>query len=171
MASVNKDEIEALKARIIKSAINCSDQNSCWNWILSKQRNGYGQMKFQGKMHRAHRVSYMAFVGEIKAGLEVMHSCDNRQCVNPRHLSTGTHQQNMSEIATKGRTKRGSDHPSFGRPGRTGSQSSQSIPVEINGVAYGGHKEAERALNVAHGSVRYWIKTGKATVTGAANGK
>lgn len=165
MASVNK-----AADRIIASS-SIDKNTGCWEWNLSKQSNGYGQMKHEGKMKRAHRVSFEAFNGPIPCGMEVMHGCDNRSCVNPKHLSLGTHQNNMSDMVAKGRVRSGSDHLLFGRPRPAGAKSSQSIPVEINGVSYGGHKEAERALNVSHGSVRYWIATGKAKVIGVQNGK
>jgi hypothetical protein len=43
--------------------------------------------------------------GEIPEGLEVMHSCDNPACINPEHLSVGTHQQNIQDAVTRGRMK------------------------------------------------------------------
>ena len=165
MASVNK-----VADRIMASS-SIDQHTGCWEWSLSKQSNGYGQIKHEGKMKRAHRVSFEAFIGPIPFGMEVMHKCDNRGCVNPSHLVSGTHKDNMLDMRDKGRIKRGKNHPLFGRPGMIGSKSSQSIPVEINGVSYGGHKEAERALNVSHGSVRYWILTGKAKNIGVVNGK
>ncbi len=165
MASVNK------ATERIRASSSIDETTGCWEWNLSKQSNGYGQMKHEGKMKRAHRVSFEAFNGPIPSRMEVMHKCDNRGCVNPKHLSLGTHQANMIDMVEKGRVKRGQDHPLFGRAGLAGAKSSQSIPVEINGVSYGGHKEAERALNVSHGSVRYWVTTGKAKVIGAQNGK
>ena len=165
MASVNK-----VADRIMQSA-KVIDETGCWEWLLSKQKNGYGQIKHEGKMKRAHRVSFEAFNGEIPVGLEVMHTCDNRSCVNPKHLICGTHSENMKDIVAKSRQRRGENHPYFGKPGRIGSKSKQSKSVEINGVLFGSQKEAERALNVSHGSVRYWIKTGKAKSIGATNGK
>lgn len=42
--------------------------SGCWNWKLSKDKNGYGKAKVDRKDVRAHRLSWMAFRGEIPAG-------------------------------------------------------------------------------------------------------
>ena len=79
------------KLRAYIEARSIPEPNSgCWLWLLSLGNHGYGQGSapwFNGKrVDVAHRLSYMAFKGKIKAGDEVDHLCRNRSCVNPDHL-------------------------------------------------------------------------------------
>lgn len=83
----------------------------CWNWLRGKNEDGYGYVWHQGKMHRASRASYEAFIGLIEGGLLVLHKCDNRACINPDHLFLGTHQDNAVDRNAKGRQVQGERHP------------------------------------------------------------
>ena len=38
--------------------------DSCWLWTASKDRHGYGQFKLNGKVVRAHQVSWKIDKGE-----------------------------------------------------------------------------------------------------------
>ena len=81
------------------------DPNSgCWLWegALSKE-GGYGAAWGKGKCIRAHRLSYLTFVGPIPEGLVIMHKCDTPSCVNPGHLRAGTASDNMRDSGAKGR--------------------------------------------------------------------
>lgn len=79
--------------------------SGCWLWLGSIKKNGYGNMAFGGSFTQAHRVSYMAFKGEIPSGFVICHSCDNPSCVNPDHLWHGTYSDNMKDASKKGRNK------------------------------------------------------------------
>lgn len=82
----------------------------CWEWIGSKRPNGYGRFQAGARgssQLSAHRFSYELHKGRIPDGLLVMHTCDNRSCVNPDHLKLGTPLDNMQDMHAKGRAKPG----------------------------------------------------------------
>jgi hypothetical protein len=97
--------------RIMRSV--AIDGNGCWNWLLGKDRSGYGRMKVQlGSRDRfratsAHRYAYELFIGAIPHGACVLHRCDNRACCNPAHLFVGTQQDNIRDMHAKGRGPKG----------------------------------------------------------------
>lgn len=70
---------------------------SCWDWIASVDRIGYGSFGFKGKTEKAHRVSFLLCKGDIPNGSCVLHKCDNRKCVNPEHLYLGDMKRNMKD--------------------------------------------------------------------------
>src|SRR5690606_5888336 len=63
-----------------------------------------------GKAEGAHRLAYLAWVGDIPEGQVVRHNCDNRMCVNTAHLSLGTYKDNSEDMVDRGRSCRGEKH-------------------------------------------------------------
>ena len=57
----------------------------CWLWAACTSQ-GYGRLTFNKQSMDAHRASYELYVGPIPGGFCVLHSCDVRPCINPRHL-------------------------------------------------------------------------------------
>ena len=89
------------------SKVEKKEANECWNWQTGKGWNGYGQFFIDKKNIRAHRFSYeMHHNRKIAPGLIVMHTCDNRACVNPAHLVEGTARENIQDKVNKNRQAR-----------------------------------------------------------------
>jgi len=78
----------------------------CWEWTGPIDAYGYGRFYFSGRGHtevKAHRISLQICGTKVEKGQVVMHSCDNRLCVNPSHLGLGTHADNARDMWAKGR--------------------------------------------------------------------
>jgi hypothetical protein len=67
--------------------------------------HGYCYKQYQNKQVLAHRLAYAEAHGlnVFTMGGVVLHSCDNPRCVNPDHLTLGTHADNVADKISKGR--------------------------------------------------------------------
>jgi len=82
----------------------------CWEWNGYVSCWGYGRFHFSGFHHgmAAHRWAYISANGSIPRGKIIMHTCDNRKCVNPEHLRAGSQHDNIMDCSLKGRHFNGS---------------------------------------------------------------
>ncbi len=89
--------------------INVKTPAECWEWTASRNNRGWhGQWRAaSGKIELTHRAAWRLMVGEIPAGLFVLHKCDNPLCCNPSHLFLGTQSDNMKDMWGKGRARPG----------------------------------------------------------------
>lgn len=89
----------------------------CWLWNDGLNPSGYGVLGLKGRNQRAHRVSFEEFNGPIPEGMQVLHRCDIKSCVNPMHLYVGTVQDNANDRmkAGKGRAPR-VEYCKYGHP-------------------------------------------------------
>ena len=88
------------------------DEDSCWEWQGTLDKNGYGTIEVKGVTFRAHRLAYEIQTGEsIPEGLVVRHYvCDNPKCCRGSHLRVGTYKDNTQDMITKRRHSYGENH-------------------------------------------------------------
>ena len=79
--------------------------NGCHEWTGCLMPNGYGQFHKDGKTAYAHRVAFELAYGQPED--YVLHTCDNRKCVNPEHLFAGSYYDNMDDMVAKQRQAHG----------------------------------------------------------------
>ncbi len=76
--------------------------DGCHLWTGAVGQGGYGNTYFEGKYVNVHRLIAGAVKGDV-----VRHTCDVKLCCNPHHLIIGTQQDNIDDMVSKGRQKKG----------------------------------------------------------------
>lgn len=122
--------------------------DGCWEWTGSVTVDGYGMININGRMQRAHRVSWGWANGPIPNKMVVDHRCTNPPCVNPEHLRVVTNSQNMQH-----RTGAQKNNGSSGVRGVYWSKRHKAwrVQVKLNGRSYSGgyHPTVEAAERAA----------------------
>jgi hypothetical protein len=108
-------------------AVDHGYSSPCWIWTGYRDRDGYGVVCRGGiNKLRIHRISHIAHVGPIPAGMVIDHLCAQTSCWNPDHLEAVTSSENSRRMVER--------HPEFAdalrsmRPERTNFPPEQRRP-------------------------------------------
>lgn len=116
--------MKTLQERFWSKVNKTQSVDDCWEWNAAIGSDGYGVFHWdtkpketrsptetRSKLIKAHRASILLdgrsapeYTGKAD-GFEILHTCDNKRCVNPNHLEIGTHLQNIRDYHTRGKLK------------------------------------------------------------------
>ena len=104
--------------------------DECLHWPFSRDLRGYGTLGYYGRTHRAHRLMCELANGPPPTPKHLAaHSCHNRICVNPKHLSWQTNSQNQLSRRENGTSKTAR----FGRGGHVLTPEQRTRVRELDG--------------------------------------
>ena len=94
------------------SKVDRRSDSECWNWLGVVNNQGYGSIWINNQSYRVHRIAYYIYYKKDPNTFLICHSCNNKSCVNPKHLSLGTHSDNNQyAYDTNMNTQLGEIHP------------------------------------------------------------
>lgn len=86
--------------------------DDCILWPFGTDQTGYGQMKAEGERWIASHFMCRKAHGEPPSPIhQSAHSCGNRPCINPNHLSWKTPKENDADKIVHGTALRGERNP------------------------------------------------------------
>lgn len=83
-----------------------ANADGCWICTSHRKTKGYPTIQTNGKAEQMSRFIYRHFIGQIPENHVIRHKCDNRACINPDHLETGTTLDNMQDKVDRNRQAR-----------------------------------------------------------------
>ena len=139
------------------SKVDIKSEDECWTWKDSTVPRGYGHISIESRPYYAHRISYCISYGDIPDGLLICHKCNNRSCVNPKHLYAGTSKDNIRDSINAGTF---SEFPHFRGDNSPTSKLTSIQVLQIRDLIDAGvrHKDIAKQFNI-----------GRSTVTGIHN--
>lgn len=101
--SLPSAEYDAAFMAKVKSRCRVLD-NGCWEYLGTRNEQGYGFMNYHGKPWGLHRLMLTIVKGQPPTPKhKACHECDFPPCCNAAHLFWGTQKANAADMLAKGR--------------------------------------------------------------------
>ena len=91
-----------------RAVSDCPEEPCLTGWTAYRGKDGYPQMRANGRIVSVHRWLYINEHGEIPEGLELRHLCNNGHlgCLQIYHLQLGTKTENAADRVAAGTARR-----------------------------------------------------------------
>lgn len=111
-----EDSVRSFWAKVDRSL-----GEGCWEWTGSRDVTGYGILRLDGRLQKAHRIAWLLTNGNYPSA-RLRHGCRNPRCVRPDHLVNGkavsrfslldhaTNQGGRHELEPHGADRNGASH-------------------------------------------------------------
>lgn len=101
--ALSAEQKKKLLVRLTRRVQQSDLSDGCWLWVGADNGHGYCRTNiFNDGYAYVHRISYALHIGPIPTGKCVLHRCDTRNCVNPKHLRIGTAKENVEDCILRG---------------------------------------------------------------------
>lgn len=84
-------------------AVTSTNDRGCLEWQGSRDTLGYGRIFYRDRTIKTHRL-VLKLSGLDILNKDVLHSCDNPPCINPRHLRLGDDADNCRDRYSRNRS-------------------------------------------------------------------
>ena len=128
-------------------------RDGCLVFTGQRDRKGYGILRLDGKLQRAHRLMYELTHGKISTGGVVRHTCDQPSCINPAHLVIGSQADNVRDMFERNRQNKAQGE-ACGQSKLTPSQVIEIRQSYIKGKYGGGAGALAKRFGVSKPSVQ-----------------
>lgn len=102
MSELPDNLLRSLRSRL--SSRSRRTESGCLEYTGHCRPAGYGQIGVGRTPMDVHRASWILEHGEIPENMLILHKCDNPPCFNIEHLYAGTHQDNVRDRVSRGRS-------------------------------------------------------------------